>query len=295
MKKSRNMSRIQRTTSIPFLPTLPIEVWFITWQIFTWSLVEEGADYIFQFQFRDKHPDEAKRFRGIEYVNALLAIDRPQQLVDFLNTYACPIFVQDPDTGERHRTAAPYSLSKFLGVQAEDPVTGEWHATTVPDWLEKKFSKGRLEVEEAPFHWSAFVEAQTKPMRAMRVPIPNLLRSAELKSFFNLDKLSVTAERRNGSYYGTVTMSPSLDACYRVIAVERLLANVEYGFCERCGKPFRVTSKHERKYCDTSLCGHAVAQQAYRDKKRKELKEKMIVSSFHKNSKIGAAQTRSNR
>lgn len=280
MKKSRSMSRIQRTTSRPSLPTLPVEVWFITWQIFTWSLVEEGDDYIFQFQFRDKHPEEAKRIRGIEYVNALLAIDRPQQLVDFLNTYACPIFVRDPDTGEIHKTAAPYSLSKFLGVQAKDPDTGEWHATTVPDWLEERFSKGRAHVKEAPFHWSAFVEAQTKLMRALRLPIPKLLQSTKLKSFFNLDKLSVTAERRNGSYYGTVTMSPSLDACYRVIAVERLLANVAYGFCERCGRPFQVTSKHKRKYCDTATCGHAVAQQTYRDKKRNDL---------------GAAQTRSNR
>jgi hypothetical protein len=60
----------------------------------------------------------------------------------------------------------------------------------------------------------------------------------------------------------------TMDACYEVIALQRLLSNVEYDRCARCGKPYQVTSKHERKYCETVTCGHAVAQQAYRERKK---------------------------
>jgi hypothetical protein len=102
----------------------------------------------------------------------------------------------------------------------------------------------------------------------MRLPIPRLLRHPEFAHSFRLDRLEVIAERRGYEYYGTVTMRPSLGSCYRFIALQRLLANVKYGFCERCGNPYEVKSKHFRKYCDNPACGHAVAQQAYRERQK---------------------------
>jgi hypothetical protein len=236
MKHSLIVSPTQRTTAAPFLPTLPIEIWFRHWPIFTWSFVENKDDGLFQYQFRDRFPEEPKLFRGSEYLNRLFAIDTPQQLVAFMNAFACPIFV-------RHRlTSIPYRWENGLKMQ--------------------------MKAKEAPFRWSAFIQGRAKLKDAMRLPIPTLLRRVELAPFFKLETLEVTAERRDGAYYGTITTSPSVEACYRVIAFQRLLANIEYGFCERCGDPYEVKSKHHRKYCDNPACGHAVAQQAYREREK---------------------------
>jgi hypothetical protein len=69
MKQSRIMSRTQKTTAAPFLPTLPIEVWVTAHPLLTWSLVENEHHCIFQSQFRDpEHPWKYERFRGTEYV-----------------------------------------------------------------------------------------------------------------------------------------------------------------------------------------------------------------------------------
>ena len=242
MKKSRIMSRTRGTASTPSLPTLPIEVRFEGWPLYTWSIVEDRQDCMFQYSTESKSYMEREEkdyrqmlhttFRAAEFLNDLLAIDTPQQLVAFMNTYAGPIGI------------------------VQDPVARKYHRRIVP------------------FHWSTFLAAQTKLRQAMRLPIPKLLRHAEFGPSFKLEKLAVTAERRDGAYYGTVTMRPSLESCYRVIAFERLLANAEYGFCERCGKPFRVSSKHKRKYCQTGTCGHAVAQQAYREREKREGRKK---------------------
>jgi hypothetical protein len=178
--------------------------------------------------YRDNLPPS----RAAEFLNGLLAIREPQQLVTFMETYAGP-----------------------TGIARYPDGTYIWRVV--------------------PFHWSDFIEAQTNVQRAMSLPIPKLLRHPEFARSFRLDRFEVTAEKTGEKYYGKVIMKPSLSACYRFIALQRLLANIEYGFCERCGRFFQVTSKHKRKYCETVTCGHAVAQQAYRDKKRKELKKKL--------------------
>ena len=95
-----------------------------------------------------------------------------------------------------------------------------------------------------------------------------LSRHAKLAKYFDLKTIKLTAERRDEAYYGIITMDATEEAFYRVIAFERLLTDVEYGFCERCDRPFRVTSRHKRKYCETDSCGHAVAQQAYREREK---------------------------
>jgi len=219
---------------MPVLPTLPIEIRFEAWPFERSSLVGDGDDYIFKFHrdsisYSEKEIKDLRlmlhpTFPGTEFLNSILAITEPQQLVTFMNTY--------------------------VGLMG----------------LVRDSDDGRYPSVFVPFRWSTFIDAQTKLKDAMRLPIAKLLRHAETGRAFRLDTLTITTANRGGAYYGTVTMKPTLGGCYRVIAVERLLANVEYGFCERCGKPFRVTSKHQRKYCDTSICGHAVAQQAYRDR-----------------------------
>jgi len=233
------MSHIPSTAPAPFLPTLPIEVWIAARPLLNWSLVENENDCIFQFQFRDtEHPWNYECFRGTEYVDGLLAIETPRQLVSFMNTYACPID----------------------DIVVKDVVDGKYHK------------------RPASFHWRAFIEAQATLRNARHLPIPKLLRHPELHWSFDLymQEIMVTAERRDGAYYGTVTLSPSLESCCQIIAFERLLANVKYGICERCHHSFKVTSGHKRKYCVNSTCAHAVAQQAYRErKKRKRLKKKL--------------------
>jgi hypothetical protein len=147
-------------------------------------------------------------FSGTEFLSGLLAIDTPEQLLSFMNTFAGP-----------------------TGI-VRDPVDGKYHWKIVP------------------FHWSTFTAAQKKLSQAMSLPIPKLLRHAEFGPFFRLETLEITAERKGEVYHGTVTMKPSLSSCFRVIALERLLGNVEYDICERCRYPFQVTSAHKRKYCE---------------------------------------------
>jgi hypothetical protein len=236
------MSRMNETTPTPLLPTLPIEVRFEGWPLYRWSIFEDGDDCMFKFHTDVKSYSERElrdyremlhiTFRGTEFLRDLLAIDTPQELVTFMNTYAGPIGI------------------------VQDPVDGKYLWKIVP------------------FRWSTFIAAQKKLNQAMSLPIPKLLRHAELNPFFKLERLEITAERRGDVYYGVVTMKPSLSSCFRVIALERLLGNVEYGICERCHHPFEVTSGHKRKYCENPNCGHAVAQQAYRKRQKQKKLQK---------------------
>jgi hypothetical protein len=133
MKTSLIVSPTQRTTSIPFLPTLPIESSLTAYPLLTWSLVENEDDCIFQCQLRDtKRPWDYKTFPGTEYVYGLLSIDTPQKLVIFINAYASPIY----------------------GV-VQDPVDGHH----------------KYQARTDPFHWSTFIQFQTNLEDAMCLPI----------------------------------------------------------------------------------------------------------------------------
>ena len=259
------MSRMKETTARPSLPSLPIEVWLKAQPRLKWNLIENEYDCIFQFQFRDIEESTVvvEQQRGREYRDRLLDIETPQDLVTFMNNYSCPLDLPDAIDGTPFRTAVVLRWSHYLNSQMK--------ASFAPDrgprsHLSHKTTRLRIYV---PFRWSMFVKGQTKLKQAMGLPISKLLRHTELRSFFDLKTLSVTAERRDGVYYGIVTMTPSLEACYRIIAIERLLGNVEYGICERCHHPFEVTSGHKRKHCDAATCGHAAAQQAYRERKKR--------------------------
>ena len=237
------MSRMKETTTTPLLPTLPIEVRFEGWPLYRWSIFEDGDDCMFKFHTDVKSYSERElrdyremlhiTFRGTDFLRDLLAIDTPQELVTFMNTYAGPIGI------------------------VQDPVDGKYPWKIVP------------------FRWSTFIAAQRKLNQAMSLPIPKLLRHAEFARCFTLDRFEVVAEQRGKEYYGIVTMKPSLHSCYRFIAFQRLFGNVKYGICKRCHNPFELTSKHKRKYCDNPACGHAVAQQAYRKRKKRERKKKL--------------------
>jgi hypothetical protein len=212
MKKSRIVSPAKRA-SAPLLPTLPLEVWLTSCPLLTWSLLENKNGCVFQSQLRDaEYPWKYETFRGTEYLDSLLAIETPQELVIFVNTFASPF---------------------------------KYHKT---------------------FNWGDFVDARKKLEDAMRLPIAKLRRHPEFLWYFDLNmrEILLSAELREGVYYGTVASMASFDGCYEVIAFERLLANVKYGFCQRCHHHFRVTSRHKRKYCCSDICGHAVAQQKYR-------------------------------
>lgn len=259
------MSPTQRTTTTPFLPKLSLEVRLIRQPVIKWSAVQNEDDYIFQFQLPDIEQIGWNLLTaekgGKEYLDRLLKIKTPQELVKFMNTYSCPVDLPDAIDGSPYGTAVVVHMGKNAERQ-----TAKYLA---PDRGPRSRQKTARLRNYVAFRWSMFIEAQTKIKQAKGLPIPTLLnRHPELKSFFNLETLNVTAERRDGVYYGIVTMSPSLRACYRVIALERLLADVEYRFCERCGDPYEVKSKHDRKYCDNPACGHAVAQQAYRERKK---------------------------
>jgi hypothetical protein len=264
MKKSRIVSRIQRTTTIPFLPKLPIEVWLKAQPGLKWNLVENEDDCIFQFQFRDIEQGMlVEEQRGTVYRDRLLKIKTPQELITFMNTNSCPLDLPDAIDGRSFRN----SIMLSWGNDVNSQIKAKYLAPDRGPRSRLAHKTKRLQ-NYVPFRWSVFLKAQKKLKQAMGLPIPTLLlRHPELKQFFELKTLSITAERRDGAYYGIVTMSPSLEACYRVVAVERLFGNVEYSFCERCGDPFPVTSKHERKYCE-GTCAHAVAQQAYRERNR---------------------------
>ena len=243
MKRPGNISPFSKPASTSFLPKLPIEAWFKTLPFFIWETTKEGDDWLLQFSDPPPLPKDADGFtqfhtepfgmecRGLEYVDSLLKIRTPSELVAFLNVYGCPID----------------------GI-VQDPVDGDWHRTTVP------------------FHWSEFLKFQANLKDAMRLPITKLRRFPEFEWAFDLTRFGVHLEQRDGVYYGTLTTNPSVEGCYRVIAIERLLGDVQYGFCRRCGNPFQKKSRHERKYCNTATCGHASAQEKYRRRLKKSQK-----------------------
>jgi hypothetical protein len=240
MKKSRKMSR-QNKGIIPaaFLPSIPIDVRFEAWPYHTWRLVRQEDDCLFECSlgktsYIEKKTDELRRmlretFSGAEYVESILRIETPEELVEFMNTYTD---IQN------------------LGQKQKYEQTGQMILR---------------------FHWSAFLEVQSKLTQAMVNPIPKLLRHNEFGRAFRLEELEIKAQRKGERYYGEVTLGPTLPSCYRVIAVARLLGKVEYDRCVRCHRVFQVTNRHERKFCLWE-CAHAAAQQSYRE--REGLKRK---------------------
>jgi hypothetical protein len=265
---SRERKRRAKPVKPPSLPALPIEIWFHTQPYYRWHLVESEDVQLLHFRNWDGSPSEfedgwpptfrdewrptpqetlpeERSLRGAEYVDALLAITEPQQLVDFMNTYGCPIdgVIQDPD--ER-----------------------DWHRTVIP------------------FLWGTFTDAQDKLRDAMLLPIPELLCNPEFKRFFRLETFEVTAARvmavprdlefegeDDKAYCGLIFRRPSLDACCEAIALRRVLADVKYRFCEYCGKPFMVRTKHGRKYCSPAHAHAATMQRSREHQKHERLEE----------------------
>jgi|GEM_PF-1608783 len=77
------------------MPTLPIEVRVSWTHFYDWSVNEDGDDYIFQphdpsnKELPDPYP--TKECPGTEYLEALLAVQTPEELVRFMNRYSCPL------------------------------------------------------------------------------------------------------------------------------------------------------------------------------------------------------------
>jgi hypothetical protein len=210
------MSRITRTTSTPFVPTLPIEIWFETTPIYRWAVTEEGNDWFFQFS-PPKLRIKFKDYNGREYVDDLLKITTPTELVTFMNLNGCPLYV--------------------------------WDAR--------------------PFRWSDFIRLQEKLKNAMLWPIQKVQQHSEFEQAFNIKGFRIDVTQKDGAYYGTSKRRPHPQDYYRIVALDRLLGQAKYKFCLRCGKPFPLTSRHKRKYCPyPAPCGHAVAQEQYRQRQK---------------------------
>lgn len=221
--------------STGFLASIPVDVRFEAWPYHMWRLVRQEDDCLFECSFRktsyrEKQTDELRTmlretFSGAEYVESMLRIETPEELVEFMNTYTA---IQN------------------LGQTHNYEPNGQ---TTLR------------------FHWSAFLEVQSKLMQAMINPVPKLLRHNEFGRAFRLEALEIKAQRKGEQYSGEVMLKSTLQSCYRVIAVARLLGKLEYNRCVRCHRVFQVTNRHERKFCPWG-CAHAAAQQSYRERER---------------------------
>jgi hypothetical protein len=242
MTKSRTMSRKRPKSRTPLLPTLPVEIKFRAKPFFKWEVTEEENDWLFQcswpysneYNARTPIPAQLLRLKGKEYTGSKYV----EHLLDI---------------------ETPEELAVFMNINGcpfdevvEYPVEEEYHRKKVP------------------FYWSDFQRFQMNLKGAMDVPVSKLLLRPEFKWAFNLTGFQLKVDRDDGAYYGRVWTRASVPLCYRVIAVNRLLGEVKYGFCERCGKPFQVESRHKRKYCPLPApCGHAVAQEKYRMRQQK--------------------------
>jgi hypothetical protein len=236
------MSRLTSLIRKPFVPTLPIEIWFKAKPFFRWRVKKDGDDWVlecgwpFPTPYGSRMPLPAQLVRslgrdyeGKEYVADLLKIREPQDLAAFMNLNGNP-----------------------LDEVVQHPIGEEYHRAQIP------------------FYWSDFVRVQQKLRDAMLLSLDRLSHHPEFKWAFTLSEFSVAVIQKASRHYGIVRTRPSIPWCYRVIAINRLLGNVEYKFCLRCGNPFSVESRHKRKYCPLPApCGHAVAQEAYRIRKRK--------------------------
>jgi hypothetical protein len=123
--------------------------------------------------------------------------------------------------------------------------------------------------------WNDFLEVQNQLREVIVLPESKLLLSEKVRTFVDPDTFDIKVERREKVYYGTLIKDAVWESCYTVIIFERLLAGINYGLCEYCGKPFEISSGHARKYCPyPATCGHAVAQRAYRGRKNKPPEKK---------------------
>ena len=243
------MSRLTSLSRKPFVPTLPIEIWFKAKPFFRWEVAQSENDWVFQCSWPfstsyGKHTplpaqmvrSPGKDYKGSEFVADLLRIREPYQLAAFMNQNGNPL----DETVE-------YSINE------------EYHRPRVP------------------FLWSDFVAVQRKLRDAMALPVHALSQQPDLRWAFTLTEFSLAVTQRKGHYYGIVKTRPSLPWYYRVIAVNRLLGEVRYKFCLRCGNPFAMESRHKRKYCPfPAPCGHAVAQEKYRKRQRSKTRQNRV-------------------
>ncbi len=241
------MSRLTSLTRKPFVPTLPIEIWFKAKPFFRWKAVGDGDDCLLQCSWPfptpygspSPFPDRFLRWQGRDYegrkfVADLLRIREPQELADFMNLNGNP---SDP--------------------VVQYPINEEYHRP------------------KEPFRWSDFADVQRKLKDAMLLPLAKLSQHPTFKWAFRLEQFPVLVTQRKGVFYGTVKTRPSIPWCLRVIAIDRLLSDAKYDFCLRCGNPFSVESRHKRKYCPyPAPCGHAVAQEKYRERQKKSRNRK---------------------
>lgn len=231
------MSRKRPKSSPPLLPTLPVEIRFRAKPFFKWEATEEGNDWLLQcswpysseYNARTKIPLRLLHSKEKDYTGSKYV----EHLLDIETPRELAVFM--------NLNGCPFD------EVVEYPVEDEYHRKMVP------------------FHWSDFETFQMNLRDAMRLPVAKLLSRPEFKSAFDLTAFQIKVVQEGGAYYGRVRTRASVPLCYRVIAVNRLLGEVKYGFCERCGKPFQVESRHYRKYCDTD-CAHAAAQGKYRER-----------------------------
>jgi hypothetical protein len=131
MKKARKMSRDNKEIlSTGFLPSIPMDVRFEAWPYHTWRLVRQEDDCLFECSLRktsylEKQTDELRTtlretFSGAEYVESVLRIETPEELVEFINTYtAIHNFGQRHNDEPNGQTTLRFHWSAFLKVQSQ--------------------------------------------------------------------------------------------------------------------------------------------------------------------------------
>jgi hypothetical protein len=186
-----------------------------------------------------------ERFEGREYLDAVMRVASPEQMLRFLNEYG------DPGS---HSSIPREKVVPSLTVDKSGKFKRILNGKTIMRWFERR---GYID-------FSQFRELQQVLRKAAEVPVEKW-GEASIR-WFNVSLLKVELNFEEGHLTGECVAHPGVLACTAQLFFEKL-SGAEYGWCARpdCSEYYRLESKHHRKYCSQE-CAHVVAVRAARER-----------------------------
>jgi hypothetical protein len=216
------------------IPTIPLRVVKVVDVVENWEIrVVEGEDVVLVKKGESKGPWECD---ARDFFEALLSVRSEANFVEFVRNF------RDPGVNER----------EYLGTQ-------EFKTPGRPITFKNYVVRPQPKVFLSQIH-----DFQRVLKRAINSPVD----SWQFHHWFDPKDISIELELENGRLQGVCRFHSGASACLAVIYLEKVAGRVKYGWCCLCGKLFRKTSRHKRKYC-TNICAHRASMRMLRDREGK--------------------------
>jgi hypothetical protein len=216
------------------LPSVPLLVLKVSKSPGVWkSKPVEGNDVLFLREAQGSHLVE---YRAVEFFESIFSAHSVEDVTGFLRLY------DHPGTNE----------DEYVGTRTFRMPSGE------PFTLHQHINKPRSRV-----FLTEIRELQQLLKQAIDTPLDQWRRE-----WFDRSAINIELENFEDKLVAVCRFNNGVDACLAYLYLEKITRDISYGWCTRCGKPYRKKSKHHRKYCDD--CPHAAAQAAYRSRAKKQ-------------------------